>query len=369
MQLIFSLFFIAILTYYIYINKLSKNFTLVFLLSLTVLAIGIIRHQFLLNLFQILLVSSNFIFIFFIHKLNDENIRRLLLLFVILCFLQLFFDLIFPRDTIDPKDRYSGTFLMANNKGRFLLFILPLILFLPKKFFKSSYFIKTIVVISIIISSYLGYSKLGVLLFFTSIFLASFIKNIYFILIIFLASLYVVPAKVDKYIQRNAKKHKSHVEMEYERFFHEEHGVKAIYIYGFEELKKSYFIGVGYGNFSSRAGQLFNSEITKNIPKQLIKYWSPLFDTKAPYGLSSLYVLIIELGIFSLLPIFILLNWMQQIISNSKYHVRIMVIYLFFIINYNPTFFEFNESLLYFLIILIAYYYQFSNIKGRLVLF
>lgn len=367
-QILFSLFFISLLFYYFYKNHIRKTLVPFVLLALTILAIGIFRNQFFLNIFQLLLVISNFIFIFYAHKLNDRNIRKLIVYILIFSFLQLFFDLLFPKDAIDPRDRYSGTFIMANNKSRFLMFVLPLVLYLPKKFFTLKWFGKLLLVVSILYSAYIGYSKLSVLLFVGSVVLALFFKNIYFIAIIYIASMFIVPTQTKKYIDSHKGKRMSHLEMDYHRFFHKGHGVAAIYIYGFDQLKESNFLGVGYGNFSSRAGQLFKSEVTANIPKQLIKYWYPLFDTKAPYGLSSLFVLIVELGIFSIVPIVILLVWMQALIREGHYFLRLMVIYLFFIINYNPTFFEFNESLLYFITILVAYYYV-AERKEKLVSF
>jgi hypothetical protein len=348
----FSLLFILLLIYHIE-KRVSLNLTVFIILSSIILVLGLIRGQFLINIFELLLISSNFIFIYYYNKFDSISINKFLSIILIFSFLQLFFDFFFPKDVIDLKDQFSGTFIMANNKSRFLFLILPLVLYLPKNKFYWKKYGKTIMIISVLTSSYLGYSSLGIMLFLLSVGLSYFIKNSKSLLFVFLMVFFTLPIVVKYYSDKDTKKEYSKIEMNYHRFFHEEHGVKSVYLYGIEKLKESYFLGVGYGNFSSRSGQLFKSEITKNIPKQLIKFWVPLFETKAPYGLSSLFVLIVELGIFAIIPIFILLSWFNKLLLKGNFYLRIMVIYTFFIINYNPTFFEFNEAFIYFFVLLI----------------
>lgn len=352
-QLAFSIFFIlSLLT--IYRGRLKLNLVKFILLALTILSIGVLRNQFFLNLLQLILVSSNFIFIFFSDRLNEDNLRKLMKLILIFSFAQLFFDLLFPRDVYDFMDKYSGTFIMANNKSRFLMFIFPLAFFLPKKYYLFKGIGKSIFLVSVGYSIYIGYSNLAIAIFFLSLILAFVTKNIYVVGIAYIVGVLALSSIVSYYAMKDKSKEFTPLEMNYHRFFHKDHGVAAVYNYGFEKLKESSFIGVGFGNFSSRSGQIFDSEVTENIPKQLIKFWQPLFETKAPYGLSSLYVLIVELGIFALIPIFILLGWLNRIYSKCQYHLRVMIVFMFLIINYNPTFFEFNECVLYILTIIIA---------------
>jgi hypothetical protein len=353
-QLLFSLLFIGILLF-AYKIKVKPNLAVFIVLSLTILAIGIVRNQFFLNLLQLILICSNFIFIFFQDKLNQKGIRNLSTIILLFCFAQLFFDLLFPRDVIDLMDRYSGTFIMANNKSRFLMFALPFALFLPNKYFAYSILGKMFFLLSVGASIYLGHSNLAIAVFGVSVILAFITNNIYTVAIFYIVGLLALSSIVTYYVDQDTDRNYSPLEMNYHRFLHKEHGVAAVYSYGFERLKDTRFTGVGLGNFSSRSGQIFDSEVTKNIPKQLIKFWMPLFETKAPYGLSSLYVLIVELGIFALIPIFILLRWLNSIYKNGKYHIRVMIVFLFMIINYNPTFFEFNECFLYLLTLIIAY--------------
>lgn len=354
-QLGFSVLFIVLLLY-IYNRKVKPKLVWMILLSLTILVLGLFRNQVLINLFQLILVCSNFIFVFFEDKFDEQVCRALMKLIIVFCVLQLFFDLSFPRDTIDPLDRYSGTFIMANNKSRFLFFILPYLFFLNKRKFYFGNLGKLFSIIIIGYSAYLGYSYLGLLILLISVILAFYIKNIYKLtgaMIILIYMMYAI--SLSEYKKREPGKNYTAMQMNYERFFDSEIGVAAVYKYGYEQLKDTYFIGVGYGNFTSRSGQIFDSEITKNIPKQMIKKWYPLFENKSPYGLSSLFVLFVELGFFSIIPIFILLRWLHSLIRQGPYYIRLMVIYLFFMINYNPTFFEFNESILYLLTLIIAH--------------
>jgi hypothetical protein len=353
-QLAFSLLFILLLLI-IYKKRANLNVVNFLLLALTILAIGIFRNQFFLNLLQLILVSSNFIFIFFLDKLTEVSLRKLIKLILIFSFLQLFFDLFFPKDVIDFMDTYSGSFIMANNKSRFLMFIYPYALFLPKRYYIYSGIGKTVFLVVVAYSIYIGYSNLAIAIFFLSIVIAFAIRNIYVVGLLYIVGLFILSSIVEYYALKDTNKRYTPLEMNYHRFFHKEHGVAAVYKYGFEKLKESNFIGVGFGNFSSRSGQIFDSEVTENIPKQLIKFWQPLFETKAPYGLSSLFVLIVELGFFALIPIFILLRWLNTIYQKSPYYLRVMVVFMFFIINYNPTFFEFNECVLYLLTIIIIY--------------
>jgi len=352
-QLVFSFLFILLLLT-IYKGRLKLNLIKFIFLALTILSIGIFRNQFFLNLLQLILVSSNFIFIFYSDKLNADNLHKLMKLILIFSFAQLFFDLLFPRDVFDFMDKYSGTFIMANNKSRFLMFIFPYAFFLPKRYYLFNGLGKSVFLISVCYSIYIGYSNLAIGIFFLSLVLAFITKNIYVIGVIYVVGVIALSSIVSYYAMKDESKDFTPLEMNYHRFFDQEHGVAAVYKYGFEKLKESSFIGVGFGNFSSRSGQIFESEVTENIPKQLIKFWQPLFETKAPYGLSSLYVLIIELGIFALIPIIILLRWLNSIYSKCPYHLRVMIVFMFLIINYNPTFFEFNECVLYMLTIIIA---------------
>lgn len=353
-QLAFSVIFIALLIY-IYKRKVKPKMVWIILLSLTILVLGVFRNQFFINIFQLILVCSNFIFVFYVDKLDEQICKSLIKLIILFCISQLFFDLFFPKATIDPLDRYSGTFIMANNKSRFLFFLLPYLFFLNRKKFYLGMLGKLFTLLTIALSAYLGYSNLGILILILSIALGYKVKNIYSLTAIMFLFIYVIYIfSLNAYKSREPGKEYTTVQMNYERFFHSEVGVAAVYKYGFEELKKTYFLGVGYGNFSSRSGQLFNSEITENIPKQMIKKWHPLFENKSPYGLSSLFVLIVELGFFSIIPIFILLRWLHSVIKKAPFFLRVMVIYLFFIINYNPTFFEFNESILYLLTLIIV---------------
>lgn len=362
MQLAFSVLFIALLVY-LYKKKAGPKMVSIILLSLTILILGVFRNQFFINLFQLILVCSNFIFIYYKDKLDKEVCDSLIVLVILFCALQLFFDLVFPKETIDPLDRYSGTFIMANNKSRFLYFMLPYLIFSNKNIYVFRRLGKIITILLILYSAYLGHSNMGILILILSLMLAIIVKNIYKLTIIILALTYLIyNVSENAYSNRSPNSSYTAVEMNYERFFDSEIGVAAVYKYGVTQLKESYFLGVGYGNFSSRAGQFFNSEITENIPKQMIKKWQPLFDNKSPYGLSSLFVLIVELGVFSIIPIIILFRWLNVIIKEGRYYLRVMVIFLFVIINYNPTFFEFNESILYLLTLTLLYK---SSLDGK----
>ncbi|SEP82122.1 hypothetical protein SAMN05421824_0406 [Hyunsoonleella jejuensis] len=353
-QLTFSIIFIALLIY-IYKRKVKPKMVWIILLSLTIIVLGVFRNQFFINIFQLILVCSNFIFVFYMDKLDEQICKSLIKLIIIFCVSQLFFDLFFPKDSIDPLDRYSGTFVMANNKSRFLFFLLPYLFFLGKKNFYYGIIGKFFTISVIIFSAYLGFSNLGVLILLMSFVLGYIVKNIYKLSAIMFVIIYVIyTISFMAYEKRRPGTEYTAIQMNYERFFDTEIGVSAVYKYGYEQLKETYFLGVGYGNFTSRSGQIFDSEITENIPKQMIKKWQPLFENKSPYGLSSLFVLIVELGFFSMIPIFILLRWLHSIIKKAPFYLRVMVIYLFFIINYNPTFFEFNESILYLLTLIVV---------------
>ncbi|NKI26852.1 hypothetical protein HCG49_09780 [Arenibacter sp. 6A1] len=364
-QLLFSVVFIFLIIYF-YKRRIDLNSAKFVFLIISILSIGLIRNQFLLNLFQLILIASNFIFIFFAHKLDEKSLKKLLGLILIFSFSQLFFDLLFPREVIDLKDQYSGTFIMANNKSRFLMFILPFAFLLPKNQYYLNFIGKFFFLVSVVISIYIGYSNLAILIFIISLGLALISKNIYTVFIFYIIGIFALGSISKMYLNKENSKNYSTLDMNYHRFFHSEHGVAAVYKYGFVKLKESYFLGVGLGNFTSRSGQIFNSEITANIPKQRIKFWAPLFDTKAPYGLSSLYVLFIELGIFSLIPISILFKWFNKLLKTANFNIRVMTIFLFLIINYNPTFFEFNESLLYFLTLVVVSNLSIINERNNL---
>ena len=81
-QLGFSVLFIVLLIY-IYKRNVKPKVVWIVLLSLTILVLGVFRNQFFINIFQLILVCSNFIFVFYIDKLDEQICKSLIKLIII----------------------------------------------------------------------------------------------------------------------------------------------------------------------------------------------------------------------------------------------------------------------------------------------
>lgn len=339
-QLIYSAIFFVLLSNELKI-KLKTKYFLLFLTLIATVIVSLIWSNVIVPIVEVFLICSNFVFLLLHKRIGKTGLSYIIWALVVFSSLQIGFDLLFPTDELDPKDVYAGSFIMANNKSRYLGFIIPVLIGLPKQFFFRSKPLKFFLILGVLYSLYLGFSTISFLLIVSSIGLSLIVKKLWVLLSLTTIFLLIVPSIFE------SNQHITPVRMNYHRFFHKEHGVAAVYSYGWEKLIESKGIGVGLGGFSSRAGQLFKTETTQGIPKTLIKFWQPLFDTKAPYGLSSLFTLLVELGGLALVPLYFLFGYLSSILKRRHFILSYMGIYTFFLMNYNPTFFEFNESVLY----------------------
>jgi len=253
--------------------------------------------------------------------------------------LQILFDFSFPVANADNVlDKYAGTFVMANNKSRFLIYIL---LFLFSVKYPIKKWIKILLIIPITASMILGNSVFGMLFMIVSIFMAIFVRRFFIFLLIVFVSGVLSFNYIIKHYQDNDV-----LLVNYNRYLDPEHGVYGVYEYGLEQLKETDYLGVGFGNFSSRAGQFVNNKVTLGIPNTMILFNQDLFTTKSPYGLSALFALFVEMGIFSLPVIYFLIRTLWTF-KHESFWGYFSFYYLFFVINYNPSFFEFSEGGLY----------------------
>ena len=139
------------------------------------------------------------------------------------------------------------------------------------------------------------------------------------------------------------KKSPGPIKYNYHRFFDLEHGVAAVYNYGWEILANNdYIFGVGLGNWVSRSGQLFKSDYLKDNPSTMISFGTLYTEAAAPPGLSAFYIQVIELGLISIPLLLLFLHILFKKGSSSRYGL-ISFYFLFYFINYSPLFFEFQS--------------------------
>lgn len=290
-------------------------------------------------LIEFMVWLSFFGFLFVEEEILVRNAKLLIGIILILSSLQILFDFSFPVANADNVlDKYAGTFVMANNKSRFLIYIL---LFLFSVKYPIKKWIKILLIIPITASMILGNSVFGMLFMIVSIFMAIFVRRFFIFLLIVFVSGVLSFNYIIKHYQDNDV-----LLVNYNRYLDPEHGVYGVYEYGLEQLKETDYLGVGFGNFSSRAGQFVNNKVTLGIPNTMILFNQDLFTTKSPYGLSALFALFVEMGIFSLPVIYFLIRTLWTF-KHESFWGYFSFYYLFFVINYNPSFFEFSEGGLY----------------------
>lgn len=353
----------------VYIKQWNSNKWLhLFVVSLALwVALSLVVFQPKTAILQGVLYFS-FLSMFFVRFDFDRELVSLLSA-IVCCFvlIQFLSDIAFPNYHLgNEKDLYSGTFSIANNKSRYIAFVMPFLVLLALDREQKSA-LRMLSMISIVfgaISLFMGYSNIVYLFVMVAALVAYFIANFkYAVLSIFVPFLFLIP--LFDFVISNlslGSYEEALIEINTARYFDSNHGVLAVYSYGIDMMANYFYVfGVGLGEFSTRASQIFSSAINAGIPEVMINY-GELFQTSSPYGLSSLFVILVEGGLAGLLVISLVLSRMSLIYGS--WITRYMVVYLLLMMLYSPVIFEFSELYLYvFSISLVEVYLRGKNVS------
>lgn len=295
------------------------------------------------------------IFISFRFSKKELAIAVASMYFIVL--IQLPFDFFFPNVQLkDYLDWYNGTFLMANNKSRFLGFCIPFLIFFLFKVGTKKIALKLLFFIAMvfgIFSFYFGFSNIAYLMIVAAVCLSIFKRfwvSFGFIAICFFSVSFLVNGVLSNLELSDLEKNL--ITYNSARYLDPGHGVVAVYMYGLEALKSQLFVlGTGLGEFSTRAAQLFATDLNQGIPKVMITY-GYLSKTSSPYGLSSFFVWIVEGGIWGVFLLLLTLSRLKQFYS--CFICRYLVNYLVLLLFYSPVMIEFSEMFIYFFVIKVA---------------
>jgi hypothetical protein len=336
----------------IYNIIVGQNYSKVYLTIIVPILLSTLIYAVLIGsvanyLVQFIIIFSCIFPLLLIEKISTSGLLRISKIIFIIAFLQLFFDLLLPNPEYSELDKYTGTFNSGNDKARFLLFILLSFYFLGKKILKVrpfGFLFRFIYTIPIVLSTFIGFSMFAYITLLLAIISGFIFKKLLPFLIVNIVGFVLTVTLI--YNVEFDKKTPGPIKYNYHRFFDLEHGVAAVYSYGWEILKSNeYIFGVGLGNWVSRSGQLFNSPYLKDNPSTMISFGTLYTKTTAPPGLSAFFIQVIELGLVGIPLIFLFLHYLFEKASTTRYGL-ISFFFIFYFINYSPLFFEF-QSLCY----------------------
>lgn len=348
-------------------HQFARSSLFIFLVTLLVwTAFSTIIHASFSAVLQATIYFSFITFALTRLSLPTHHIKASIIILLAVITIQLFVDITLPnRSLSNPLDYYSGTFIMANNKARFLAYVLPLAILIAANENKTSMKVFGVVAAACgLVSFYIGYSHASYAFAAVAILLAVLFKRLYVgiaALLIVLSLLYFA-VQIALTSTRLTTEQEALLLFNATRFIDTQYGVAGIYAYGLQKLDDYlYLFGIGLGQFSTRAAQMFSTQISSNIPETMITY-GELFKTKAPYGLSSIFVLLIEGGVFALAILAAILRKLSAF--NDHLLVRYMAYYVIIMALYSPVFFEFSEFYAYLFSLIVAKSYLRANHFG-----
>jgi len=290
---------------------------------------------------QLLIYVSSFLPLILIGNINKRQTVQIIRLILLFSLSQIFFDIFFPNPEYSDLDKYAGTFNTGNDKSRYLYLIFFSVFFLGKDVIniKPGYtIIRFFISIPILISAFIGFSNLGLLMFLSSISLALITRRIWVFLLIHIIGF----AILSRFMYNSELVHTNiYLSGIYHRYFDFEHGIVALYNYGMELLQETYYLGVGLGNWVTRAGQLYGTEYVLNSPPTM-QIRGVLFESSySPPSLSAFFLMLVEMGIWGLWIVIGIVVLLRKKLGNS-YYGFVSFIFVFYMINYYPMYFEFN---------------------------
>jgi len=328
------------------------------LFTLTVwLAVSILLFDAKSAVVQYLIYLAFLLPVLYKYKLSDRQAVFFVYVLIAVVALQLPFDLLFPNTHLDdPLDWYSGTFVMANNKSRFLGFVIPFLLSVTFRYKIFAGFHRALLFLTLIcasISFFIGFSNISYIFIMASLILAAS-KRFCFVAIFLIVSFISFPVLVQVILDsvNFTNFQKNIIEYNFARYLDPGHGVLAVYNYGASVLNEMlYFFGTGLGQFSTRAAQMWSTEVNAGIPEVMVTYGT-LSKASSPYGLSSFYVWIVEGGWFGLFLALIVLSHFGSYYKD--FWTRYLVVYLLLVLLYSPVISEFSEFIVYFFVIVLS---------------
>lgn len=249
-------------------------------------------------------------------------------------------------------DNYPGSMYMPNQKSRFLLLMIILSIYYLKNYKKYKNF-QLINIFGMIISYIIGFSELTYIIAGISLiycFLKLKIKDIFkikkfkkytnlYLIILIILFIYFLYLRIIK-----APNLMSMIIIAKDRFFNNEHGVFAVYLYSIKLCTSSIFMGIGGGTFMGRAATMLGSLILDNSPSVAVVYGTLSVNKSTVDGFSSFMNLLTEYGLLGFIG---MIGIIKTIFNNenNKLHPIITlfsVTYIFLLMNYIPYFFD-NE--------------------------
>lgn len=350
---------------YVNILKSNKKILIFYILFLCSFLISTINSQRLseLNILLNNVIEFGYMNAFWIivvvlkYSIDDKSTIFLWRTVVFLSVIQILFDLLYIDASVYQFDRFSGTMFMANQKSRML--ILVVLFYLVLMFFNSNMkniYLKLIFLGMMITSFIIGFSNLTYFFIGISI-IISLVFSLFFYQILykfkkgkFLNLLVAIIIGVSVfYIKKffvDVDNFESMYTITEARFFNEQYGVYAIFLYAIDIIKESYFLGTGGGTFMSRMSTAIGSDILMNAPGTMVVYGELSKGTTVD-GVSSFLNITVEYGLIGLVSY---LGLLLIIFKDNGYYktylFRLLFIatsvYLVLINIYTPYYFD-NE--------------------------
>lgn len=268
-----------------------------------------------------------------VSRVSAGTAFKIWLIMILLGVVQLPFDLLFPRSDVDPIDSYTGTFVLANNKSRYLFMLAIAAIFLFRYINKRYRIVMLISVMSMLCSLVLGYSLFVYLFGFASIILGKFYDRRGFALILSILTIAVISFVFIAYAELPI------VYFTFNRYIDVDHGVFAVVKYALGLLSNSYFMGTGLGEFVSRSSQSLGGLYVDTIPRTMITFGTIYENTVAPGGLPSYISIITEAGVFGVIASILIIYYLYSC-CYSSYLGFSLFIFIFLLSMYMPMFFE-----------------------------
>lgn len=318
------------------------------------------------NFIQFLYLNSFWIIVLTISKITYKESLKLLKFIIYFSAFQFVVDMYLMKNLSMLQytlDVFHGTFQSANQKSRYLLIIILIIISLiGRGIFKKNILTFTILIF-VAISYVIGFSEITYLFLFLST-----LFTIFTFLILDLMKKFIVPLNVKLLVLVfglivsciiyfrfiNIPNFKSAYLIASERFLSTETGVFAVILYTFNKLFESNLLGTGFGTFMSRIGTSSVSSVLDNAPGVQVVYGYLSVNTTID-GYSSLFNILMEGGVIGLTCFIILLYFIFNIkkASISIFYIFI-VFYFIFNVLYVPYFFD-NEFGVLFTITFLLY--------------
>jgi hypothetical protein len=323
------------------ISVLHGDVLLISLLLSMALVLSVLLHPKLNALVQYVLLMAYLVPLILIDCISTEVAYRYFLkLLAVIAVIQFPFDLLFPRLELAHEDAYSGTFLIANDKSRYLFLLLLASSLFIKRYKHASKLVMLIPVPFVVVSFFWGDSLFTYAFGALSVLVGLTHKKKYLGVFIFFAGASAVAALVIRFAELPV------IYIQYNRYLDLDHGVLAAIVYAVKTLISTGFLGTGLGEFASRTSQSLGGTYLSSIPRAMVNFGEIADKNVATGGFPWYLSLIAETGILGMLVSMLLIRYLYR--RSHKSAVGYMLfIYVLLLSFYSPIFFEKPDGILF----------------------